>query len=447
MWLENITEALTKSKTERLVLMVYYEGDNDESRAMSKELETDESIKEEISKVVALKLNENSPNAKLFHQIYPIKPSPTIYLISHQGSLLDVCSNKLDKEAFIKKLTECIENKNATPNPVPAVPQIHTSPSSAPAVNEPLNVAQASATTSSNNDETKEKSREEKKKEQMQKIEELRAGLKEKREKKEEEQSKNQEMERIKSGKELQKLRKEREEKEVLDAIKEREKDAAFDKLERERVLRALKEDQEEKRQRFEQEKLKREKEYADFKQAQLEKESAIKNRAIKLDENEVKIQFKLPDATVLVSKFKLDDPLQLAVDFVKENCQLKVFQLAISYPKRNLKEEDYGSKFEDLGLKTSAVIMVMGQMPSSSRLSVGSVESYSIINKALNIASAIFAISYALIVGLISSIFGGGVNDNQANNQPSNDNQGRRPDRRDDNSPNTYNGNGTEQK
>lgn len=115
-------------------------------------------------------------------------------------------------------------------------------------------------------------------------------------------------------------------------------------------MFTALKEDQEEKRQRFEQERLKREKEYADYKKAQSEKESTIKNRVIKLDENEIKIQFKLPDATVLVNKFRLDDTLQAAVDYIKDNCQLKTFQLAITYPKKNLKEEDYASTFQDLG-------------------------------------------------------------------------------------------------
>lgn len=198
--------------------LTIYIGENDESRQMSQELET-ESIKEEINKIVALKLSENSPNAKLFHQIYPIKQSPAIYLISHQGALLDVFSDKLNKEVFIKKLTEFTKNENAKSS---------LSASS----------ADQSTATSTSESVTKEKSREEKKKEQMQKIEELRAGLKEKQEKEEEERSKNQEMERIKSGKAIQKLRKEREEQEALNAIKEKEKDAIFDKQERERVLR-----------------------------------------------------------------------------------------------------------------------------------------------------------------------------------------------------------------
>lgn len=136
---------------------------------MTNLLETDENVKEIIGKkTIALKLTENSENAKMLHSVYPVKPSPTIYLISHLGALIETFSDKLNKESFIQKLND---NANL--------------------------IEQAS---SSNVEITKDQSKqadksiEAKKKELLEKV-------REKNKKEEEERTKNKEMERIKAGK------------------------------------------------------------------------------------------------------------------------------------------------------------------------------------------------------------------------------------------------------
>ena len=267
-------------------------------------------------------------------------------------------------------------------------------------------------------------------------------------------------------------MKKEREDQETKNLIEERKKDALFEKQERERVLRAIEEDKEEKKKKFELERQKREEEY---KKLQAEKTNQLKHRdVIKLEENEIKIQFKLRDATSLRTKFKLDDTLQCAVDYLKENCDLKNFQLAITYPKRNFTDQDFNAKFIDLGIKNSAVILVVEKsVPGSSSNKI--VNHPSIFNQLWEILIKIYTVLFTLITGLFSSIFGNAGDATETNqsptttavsNQSANDltkdnnrpstSEGLNSNRRnfksfktnpdDDNNTNTYNGNSTEQ-
>lgn len=262
----------------------------------------------------------------------------------------------------------------------------------------------------------------------------------------------------------MQKLRKQHEELEALNAIKEREKDAIFDKIERERVLRAIEEDNLEKKARFELEKIKREEEYKKMKS----EKDTLKNRLVKLEENEIRIQFKLPDGTSLINKFKNDQTLQDAVDYLKANSDLKNFQLAITYPKRNFTEQDFSINFIELGIKNSAVFLVV-EISSGSNSS-NKVVDYSVFNQIWQFILSVYTILFSMIAGLIGSLFGNNnttnltteqsastsdSTTNQSDNAKRNksrltDNKGNfksfKIGQDDDDRTNTYNGNSTEQ-
>lgn len=148
-------------------------------------LETDPGIRSAIdAKAIALKLIEGSENAKMFTSIYPEKPAPTVYVISHLGVLLTSFSDSLPKESFIGKLNEVGE-------------------ASKPPVQPPVQAAPAAEASSSSADQTKpepeNRTIEEKKKELLERIKENR----EKNKKQNEDRAKNQEVERIKAGKHL----------------------------------------------------------------------------------------------------------------------------------------------------------------------------------------------------------------------------------------------------
>lgn len=261
----------------------------------------------------------------------------------------------------------------------------------------------------------------------------------------------------------MQKLKQQIAEQEAKEAIKEREKDARLGKLERERVLRALEEDQKEKKARFEQERLKREAEYEKYKQSEQEKNNTLKQRVIKLEENEIRIQFKLPDGNSLVTKFKLDDTLQSAVDFLRENSTLGAFQLAITYPKRNFGEQDFATTFTGLGLKNSVVFLVIEISTGAANKSVAT---DSVFNQIWTLIASVCTMVFTMIAGLFSSLFGNAGDqtstdgqtpaastNEQAPNKPgpsrSNERDNFRTfrnERRDGDENNTYNGNSTEQ-
>lgn len=468
MWFkEGITNALNKSRTEQRILLVYIEsklivivvnpimivsimindqshhslGDNDASKAMTEQLESDTSIRTLVGeKTIALKLAENSNEAKMFNQIYAFKPSPTVYLVSYLGELQTTFTDQLDKTAFVEHLKGA--NNSSTNQP--------DDKSTEAAASVAQSSVQASKSSTTQNAQADNRTIEEKRTELIERI-------KEKNKQQEEQRAKNSEMERIRSGKEIQKLRKEHEQREQAELIKQREKDALLDKIERERILRQIEEDHQEKKARFELERLKREEEYSQYQKQQASK-STLKNRiAVKLGENEIKIQFKLPDSEALICKFKQDDTLQSAIDYVKENSDLTSFRLALTFPKRTFDSKDFSSTFSELGIKNSAVLLILADERFASPTSRTAVTAnYSFIDKFYQIILSIYTILFSLITGLFSSLFGSGNAQaaRPADNHPSTDNQqppnARRGFRstfdRDDDRTNTYNGNSTEQ-
>lgn len=256
----------------------------------------------------------------------------------------------------------------------------------------------------------------------------------------------------------MQKLKQQIAEQEAKEAIKEREKDARLGKIERERVLRALEEDQKEKKAKFELERVKREAEYEKYKKSEQEKNNTLKQRVIKLEENEIRIQFKLPDATSLVTKFKLEDTLQNAVDFLKENSDLQSFQLAITYPKRNFSEQDFATTFTDLGLKSSVVFLVI----EISTGTTNKVATDSVFNQIWAMVLSVYTVLFTMIAGLFSSLFGNAGASAPGQTPAANSSTENKPgpsrlnerdnfrtlrnDRPDGDENNTYNGNSTEQ-
>lgn len=158
---------------------------------MTSQLETDESIRTAIgAKAIALKLIEHSENATMFTRIYPEKPAPTVYLISHLGVLLTSFSETLDKELFLSKL-----NESSVASPTVQAP-VATRPSAA-AVSPASSASSVSPSTSDNQPaQADNKTIEEKKAAMLERIKENR----EKNKKQDEERARNQEMERIRAG-------------------------------------------------------------------------------------------------------------------------------------------------------------------------------------------------------------------------------------------------------
>ncbi|XP_015782551.1 UBX domain-containing protein 4 [Tetranychus urticae] len=365
MWFSgSVAEAVDKSKKEKKLFLVFIEGKDDVSKKMSDLLTNlrDEILSVMQREVVAIKVEEGSENCKLFGQIYPILMVPSIYCISNTGVNLEVIPgflteqefmDKLDKVLIVHKanLTQPIQQSVPVTNPVTPVQPVLASVSTAPALSTTTSVPTSSSgdkkeVASDNNEQPAFD-------EKIAKAQQLLEQIKMKKAKEEEEKTKQQELDRIRSGKELAKAKARREELEMAELVKEREKEKREAIEARKRILAQIEADKEERRRRNEL-----------FKVPSCQKSEPKSGNSgtssSKSNENESRIQFRFPDGSFTNQTFGADDPLCALRQFVIDTSPYRNFTLSTSYPKRVFTSDDLTRSLRDLELTPSSVLLVI---------------------------------------------------------------------------------------
>lgn len=201
------------------------------------------------------------------------------------------------------------------------------------------------------------------------------------------------EKERIQMGKEIQKARSRKEELEMAEAIKEREKEKREAAEAKQRILAQIAADKEERKRRNELFRITQE-------SKPQEPETSCQKRP-KLDCNQSRIQFKLPNGSSISGIFNSTDKFAALVDYVTNNSPYKNFTLSLTYPKRVFGPEDMTKSLNDLELIPSAVILVI---PSSSPVNkVTSVVSSSFFTQVWSLFLTPLLAVWAFVVRLIS--------------------------------------------
>lgn len=358
MWFgESVKDAISRTRAENKLLLVFIEGPDDLSISCKESLE---SIQEKIlTHSVPIKLTAGSQNAIAFSQFYPILVVPATYIVTPAGLAVEVIAGKVQVEDFVNKLEKAAEqlpppsqqtSSSTTSTPVAHRSGAETPPSvPSPAMAGPPPPSPASPAQPALDDKLALAQR---------KLEELKA----RKEKEDEERERQLELERRETGKAVLSAKKRREEQEMLEAANERKRDAALEREHRARVLAQIEQDKEERRKRF-------------SKQQDPETSAAVdaspqQQQAVtppKVNSDEAKIQFRFPDGHTLTHVFKSSDKLQSAHDFVASSESLSKFKLAQMYPRKTFVDQDMSNSFSELGLVPTSVLLVMIQSSASS--------------------------------------------------------------------------------
>ena len=357
MWFtESVTEAISRTRAENKLLLVFIEGPDDLSVSSRQSLE---SIQEQILiHSVPIKLTAGSQNAIAFSQFYPILVVPATYIITPAGVAVEVIVNKIQVEDLVIKLQAAAEqlpphplSSSTTSTPVAQRSGAETPPSvPSPAMAGPPPPSPASPAQPALDDKLALAQR---------KLEQLKA----KKEKEDEERERQQELERRGTGKAVLGAKRRREEQEMIEAANERKRDAAVEREHRAKVLAQIEQDKEERRKRFAQ---------------QQNPESAAAAEATvpppqqpvsqpKILSDETKIQFRFPDGHTLTNVFKSEDKLQSAHDFVAATESLGDFSLAQMYPRKTFVDDDLTQSFNELQLVPTSVLLIIMQSSASS--------------------------------------------------------------------------------
>lgn len=193
------------------------------------------------------------------------------------------------------------------------------------------------------------------------KAKQLLEQVKMKMKKEEMEKSHKSEKERIESGKAIQAAKSQREQIEAENAIKEKEKEKREAMEAKKRILAQIAADKEERRRRNE--------ELKGLFARKVEVKENAPQKAVKSDENSTRIQFRLPDGTILTQTFKSDQHLEALNDYVSSNSSYRNFTLSTTYPKRTFESNDMKKSLRDLLLVPSAVILVLTNVGSSKKV------------------------------------------------------------------------------
>jgi hypothetical protein len=370
MWFTgSIQEAISRTKSENKLLLVFIEGEDDLSSGSRQSLE---SIQDRVLlRAVPIRLIAGSENAKFFSQIYPILVVPSCYIIAGKIAV-EVVAGKIDAPDFLIKIDKAAEQ---LPAAAPAASSAAASPSTAslspsvsqesgsetppsvpsPAVAGPPPPSPASPAQPAVGDKLALAQR---------KLEELKA----RKEKEDEDREKELEQQRRETGKAVLSAKRKREEQEMIEAANERKRDAALEREHRAKVLAQIEQDKEERRKRFAQQNP--DNSITSPVAAPAAAAAASSPQPVTQpisNADETKIQFRFPDGHTRTHVFKSADPLQAAHDFIVSSESLKSFSLSQMYPRKTFTAPDMSQSFSDLSLVPSSVLLVLMQSASSS--------------------------------------------------------------------------------
>ncbi|XP_065577289.1 UBX domain-containing protein 4-like isoform X2 [Artemia franciscana] len=197
--------------------------------------------------------------------------------------------------------------------------------------------------------------------ERVEKARQLAEVIRFKKEREEKEKEKRIEIERRETLKNIQKFKREQEEKEMRELAEQRKKEKEADRLAREKVKKQIEQDRIDKAAKFSMQKhsdAELQKEAEAKKQAEAQAKSAAEAAARSC----ARIQFRLPDGSVLTNLFQAESRFDEVYCFLhqQQNFPFRNFRLLTTYPRREFGNDDRTRTFQELQLAPSASILVI---------------------------------------------------------------------------------------
>lgn len=367
----SIPEAVAEAKKNNKLFLVYIEGSDDMSKAMTNTY-NDAAVAQKLSSsdVVALKLASNSVPYIQFCAIYPVLIIPSSYFIGVNGAPIEIVTGSLVPSEFAAKIDKIFEtHRNATVKK-DATPQPSSSTEPEPCVSNKENAADlAQPSTSKVSEEENQPPLEER----VARAKALLEAKKQIEEQEELEKAKKEELERRSVGKALQKVQQQRGDNELQEWARNRAKEKEEERLAREKVRAMIAQDRAERAARYQQTK---EMEQAEReRQAKLKEEQARTARSAAINSNQAHIQFRLPDGSSTTHVFSADATLDDAKKFVINDVRppFSSFSLCTTFPRRQFTTSNYSESLRDLQLAPSAVVLILPEQTVSNVYSGGS--------------------------------------------------------------------------
>ncbi|XP_054007262.1 UBX domain-containing protein 4 [Hylaeus anthracinus] len=411
-WFEgSINEAVATSRSKKAIFVVFIEGKDDTSAEFAQAINnTEVSYRLEHENFVAIRLESGSETYRFFAQIYQLVPVPSLFFIGENGTPLEIIAGTAVVADLLTKidlvLTKAGKDKNSSNSLIDAEKKaaVDSSASNNSNINtnanirhESDNIAKSSGETlvaqtsenASNNvatsstkveasaslkpmdtakistetkvEDTKELTPEEKVERAKQLIE-----LQRKQRIEEEEQKERQrEIERRKTGRDVQKMRQKQYDLEMKQAHEEKMREKAADAAAREKV-----------RQQIAQDKLERkQKEMVLQQQMQKNQSQELPKPYIPMvnDATITRIQFRLPSGSPHMGQFEPTSTLRDLRAYVVQNIDLpfRQFAMSISFPRRDLTQEEDDKTLLELELVPTAVILILPKKNSNATAAV----------------------------------------------------------------------------
>ncbi|XP_022904174.2 UBX domain-containing protein 4-like isoform X2 [Onthophagus taurus] len=413
----DIAEAVTISRKNGSIFVVYVEGKCDESVKITKLID-EEQVTNELSgeHFVSIKIDAGSIAHQQFAEIYKKVNAPSIFFIGAGGVPLEIIETVQDLDDLLQKI-ESVKLKsgikftnnsqantavsNFLSNEQQAVecengvckmkPEIEKETK----IEKPSSSDMPDTTTSSNlvsNEENVKsvmegeecKKPELSKEERIEKAKEMIEKNREMKQKEEEEKEKSKEIERRKMGQDVQKMKRWQEDQEFKQMVEAREKEKKEQQAARQRVLEQIQQDKADRAAKF-------------SNQSPTSPQVNIPaQKTPPCNSNIVRIQFKLPDGSSHNHEFTPDTKLSDLKAYIRSNIALTFnnFLLATMFPRKEFSEEDDEKSLKDLELYPSAVLLILplshGAVSTNSNTGIFSAFIWSVIGPILNLFSYI---------------------------------------------------------
>jgi len=409
----DVGHAIQKAIGEKKVFIVFVKDDKENSKTME-EMWNDDKVAEVCceEKCVAINITADSVPGQQFGAIYPILCVPSTYLINNQGTPTDIIPGVLEKEEFLKRLTDAVDKTLITVLAEnPATGGVEQASNSATQISE--NVENTNVESVSNTHETSLETDDvegELSSQEKVQIEMLREKVKLKKEAEEKQKLKEIEKKRIETGRELQIAQRSAAERQASQLAKEIADRKAEEKAAREKVREQIRRDRLEKTMKYDTEK----KEKEEILRQKTEADAKTQVEKKKVDSTIARLQFRLPDGSSVSNTFNAEAKFLVAEAFVKDHVQIANIRLTTAFPKHEFNSEDAVKSFRELGLVPNACIIVSHGRSKSSTSNQSST-SLNPMSFLMFVLAPIFA-----IFSWIASLFSG--NNNSINN--SNENQ-----------------------
>ncbi|KAL0078616.1 hypothetical protein J3Q64DRAFT_1765385 [Phycomyces blakesleeanus] len=346
-WFEGpIGEAVSKVNDRNCLLFVYIYDDSPQSDQLSATLE-DSNVSAQLTEhTVALKLEKDSDNAKLFTQLYPTYHIPIVYFIK-QGIIKDFGTEDITPDAIITKLDTLSKLALATPTPnaTPTTPTptsaSATAPSAVPSVvpsTAPLAVPSVARSVNPAEDAQKQEKI-------KRKLEEARK----KREEREKREAHERELKRREDGKANQ---------ETKESLEDKQNKAYFDKLRKE------KKEEEEHRKRVKEQIARDRAEKAASRQVAKPSnpvETSEPKQKSRQNSDQSKLSIRQLDGSTLRNTFQATDKLSNVQNWIDQNRSDgdQPYKLLAQFPTRQFSIGDEERSLTELDLCPSGTIIM----------------------------------------------------------------------------------------